>query len=122
MVRHTLNLPGREWTYQEVHDLALRMQRRVHHGFRVGPDTARLVVDALFRHAAEHFRVDRHGFQVDVWTPDDTRILFRFVEVTDLTLAHAAFEVAATAYPDHPVTLRNGIMVLRQSRKRAGAA
>ena len=108
--------PPLPWTFDTVTDLARRMEQKVAAGFRVSARTAPLVVEALKHYAREHFGETPRGYTVDVWDPTGNRVEIHYASVADLGAARAAYDRAIAQHAMAPVTLRQGIRVIAETR------
>jgi hypothetical protein len=74
-------------------------------------------VDELLRELANpnlHDIPTNLPFRVEMWDRHDTHIRWVVSASSSVTIAHAAFDVVTTNYPNERFTLRNGVLVIRR--------
>jgi hypothetical protein len=78
-------------------------------------------LDRVLRHLADPNLHDiglNHGFRIEVWDRYGKDHLRMCIAATSsIAIAHAGFEVALEQYPHDRLTLRNGLMLMRDSER-----
>ena len=90
------------------------MESRVTKGFRVSPQTAPLVIEAL-RLYARMQAGEPATFRVEKWDWRNQHIQEIVASTSLLLVARAAFDAAVEQYPDAQLTLRQGIRVIMKT-------
>ena len=90
------------------------MEARVSKGFRVSPQTAPLVVEAL-RLYARMQAGEPATFKVEKWDWRNQHIEEIVASTSLLLMGRAAFDAAREQYPGAQLTLRQGIRVIAQA-------
>jgi hypothetical protein len=90
------------------------MQARVRTGFRVSPQTAPLIVEAL-RLYARMQAIEPANFKVEKWDWRNQHVEEIVATTSLLLVARAAFEAARDQYPGAQLTLRQGARVIEKA-------
>ena len=91
-------------------------EARVARGFRVSPQTALVIVEALRLYARMH-AVEPANFKVEKWDWRNQHVEEIVATTSLLLVARAAFDAAREQYPNARLTLRQGIRVIDQVAK-----
>jgi hypothetical protein len=90
------------------------MESRVMRGFRVSPQTAPIVVEALRLYARMH-AIEPANFKVEKWDWRNQHVEEIVATTSLLLVARAAFDAARGQYPGAQLTLRQGIRVIEKT-------
>jgi hypothetical protein len=102
----------------EVHTLSLLEEMRAEcAALRDHIAGSRERLDALCRQMASpnlhDMQVDL-PFSIEMWDQGDQRRRWTIALCSTVSVAHGAFDVAVTIYPQHRWVLRNGMLVIRK--------
>jgi hypothetical protein len=87
------------------------MEARKEMGFRVSPQTAPLVVEALRLYARMQVG-EPAKYKVERWDWKDAHVEEIVASASLITIGHAAFHAAVEQYPGASLTLRQGARVI----------
>ena len=57
-------------------------------------------------------------YRIDRWDADDNSVIEHVADIDDLTVAKAIYEAACKQWPGANITLRQGVRVIEDSRKK----
>jgi hypothetical protein len=92
-------------------DLIEGMESRKEKGFRISPQTAPLVIDALRLYARMQVG-EPASYKVERWDWKDAHVEEIVASASRITIGHAAFHAAVEQYPRSQLTLRQGARVI----------
>ena len=90
------------------------MEARKEKGFRVSPQTAPLIIEALRLYARAPVG-EPAGYKVERWDWRGDRVQETVATATLVMIGHAAFHAAVEQYPGASLTLRQGARVILKS-------
>jgi hypothetical protein len=96
---------------QQILDLIERMEACKEKGFRVSPQTAPLIVEALRLYARMHVG-EPANYKVERWDWKDAHVEEIVASASLIMIGHAAFHAAVEQYPQNRLTLRQGTRVI----------
>jgi hypothetical protein len=94
--------------------LAEGMEARKAKGFRVSPETAPVVIEAL-RLSARMHAGEPAAYKVEKWDWRDQHVEEIVASTSLIVVARAAFDAAVQQYPNARLTLRQGIRVIQKA-------
>jgi hypothetical protein len=97
--------------FPHVLDLIARMELRKQNGFRISPQTAPLIIDALQLYARMHVG-EPAAYKVERWDWKDEHVEEIVASASLIMIGHAAFHAAVEQYPRARLTLRQGARVI----------